>query len=187
MDVVPVEVAGISVYSPYQGYVVILEERDGNRMIPIFIGAHEAHTILLLRQGMQYVRPLTYDLFQSLLEVSDAHVENVTITDLKDNTFFAEVTLKVGSGKSRGVDARPSDAIALAIKTSAPIFVGVHVLEKAGIVGGINSVGVDVKEKLRDLKQQLDVAVDQEAYEEAARIRDKILELVKKDPGGDLF
>lgn len=174
MKRVPVEVTGISVCAPYQGYVVILKEKEGQRMLPIFIGPPEAHNISLLLQGLRYVRPLTYDLFHNLLEASDAHVEDVTVTELRDNTFFADVQLRTGSGKIRGIDARPSDAIALAIKTKAPIFVNIKVMDEAGLIGEEAAAPTDNGELLHDLNQKLNMAVEQEAYEDAAKIRDQI-------------
>ncbi len=174
MSTVPVEVAGISAWPPYQGYVVILKEQGGKRWLPIFIGAPEAHNINLLLQGLKLVRPWTYDLFHNLLDAAGAQVKNITVTDLRDNTFYAEVLISLGSKEMRGVDARPSDAIALAIKTKAPIYVNNHVMDEAGMIGEVVPGQPDVGERLQDLRRQLQEAVDQEAYEEAAKIRDQI-------------
>lgn len=177
MKRVSVEVTGISVCAPYQGYVVILKEKDGQRLLPIFIGPAEAHNISLLLQGLKFVRPLTYDLFQNLLDTAGAHIRNITVTDLKDNTFFAQVSLNAPDGKLHGVDARPSDAIALAIKTKVPIFVNSKVMDDAGLVGSGRSREHDTSARIQVLTQQLNYAVEQEAYEDAARLRDQIRDL----------
>lgn len=169
-----VEVTGITVYPPYSGYMVVLKEREGNRWLPIFIGPAEARNITILLQGQQYPRPLTFDLFHNLLEAAGARVEQVTVTELRDSTFYAEVELTIHGGVTKFIDARPSDAIALALKTRTPIYVTEAVLEEAGLVGEITPPQPDLGEKLKELQQQLQEAIDQEAYEEAARLRDQI-------------
>ncbi|MBM3329455.1 MAG: hypothetical protein FJY67_08310 [Calditrichaeota bacterium] len=174
MKRIPVEVTGITIYPPYQGYMVILHERDGDRWIPIFIGGAEAHAISLLLNGQKFQRPLTYDLFHALLEASGARVEQVIVTELRDSTFFAEVLLLLEGGVTRGVDARPSDAVALALKTRAPIYVNSRVMDEAGLRGEIVPAPNDPGEQLKEMQQQLQNAIDQEAYEDAAKIRDRI-------------
>ena len=82
---IPVEVTGISISPPVRGYVVILKEKDGDQWLPIFIGEAEAHTISLLMQGLKYIRPLTYDLFNNLLEASSAKIEKVGKISQKRN------------------------------------------------------------------------------------------------------
>ncbi|MFH0765084.1 MAG: bifunctional nuclease domain-containing protein [Calditrichota bacterium] len=181
MKRLPVEVTGISICAPYQGYVVILKEREGLRWLPIFIGAPEAHNISLLLQGLKYVRPLTYDLFNNLLEAAGARVEAVSITDLRDNTFFAEVQILLANDRIRAIDARPSDAIALAIKTRAPIFVSSKVMDEAGLTGEeVPPSPPDIHTQIQELNNRLNEAVEQEAYENAARIRDQIRSLEEK-------
>ncbi len=180
MKRLPVEVTGISACAPYQGYVVVLKEKEGKRLLPIFIGAPEANNIHLLLQGLKYLRPLTYDLFHSLLEAAGAKVERITVTDLRDNTFYAEVSLRTGRDQVHEIDARPSDAIALAIKTQAPIYVMASVLDEAGLIGEETGQRQEIAETVRALNQQLSQAIEKEAYEEAAKIRDQIRELEEK-------
>ena len=177
MKRVPAEVTGISVCAPYQGYVVVLKEKDGQRLLPIFIGTSEANNITLLLQGLKFVRPLTYDLFNNLLEAAGAKVEQITVTDLRDNTFFADVQLKTEDGRVNHIDARPSDAIALAIRTKAPIFVNARIMDEAGLIGEETTARPDAAEQIQDLNQKLDKAVETEAYEDAAKLRDRIREL----------
>ncbi len=191
---ISVEVTGISISPPYQGYVVILKEKDGEQWLPIFIGATEAHTISLLLQGLKYVRPLTYDMFNNLLDAAEAKVTRVEITDLKENTFYATAYVETNNGRKE-VDARPSDAIALALKTDAEILVAPHVFTEAGMRGEIaqaETPGPSKEDKLMELNRKLKEAVEKEEYEEAARIRDeiKVLESVSggespEDTNGD--
>jgi bifunctional DNase/RNase len=176
--VIPVDVVGISVCPPYQGYVVILKEKNGDRWLPIFIGAAEAQNISLLLQGLEYARPLTYDLFSTILNEGGIRILATDVTQLRDNTFYAIVHLKNMKGESRAIDARPSDAIALALKTRAPISVAEEVMEGAGIVGEpVNRSNI---ETISYLNKKLKEAVEVEAYEEAAKIRDQIRDLERQ-------
>ena len=180
-DMILVEVAGISVCPPYQGYVVILEETVGDRRLPIFIGVAEAQAISILLQGMEYARPLTFDLFGQILENLEVRVEGIRVTKLVENTFYAVITLVDSNGEVSYVDARPSDSIALALKTKAPIYVSTKVLSTAAIqFDQMPETGIDT---IEELKRQLQEAVALESYEEAAKIRDKIRELERKTGG----
>ncbi|MCL4304496.1 bifunctional nuclease family protein [bacterium] len=172
---ISVEVIGISVCPPYQGYVVILKEKDGERWLPIFIGAAEAQSISLLLQGLEYARPMTYDLFAAILLESGVSVVSTTICDLKDNTFYAEVELRISGGETRRIDSRPSDAIALALKSKAPIQVANKVMDSAAVSN--EPVNRSIVEQIAYLHQKLKEYVEVEAYEEAAKIRDHIRSL----------
>ncbi|MCB9357226.1 MAG: bifunctional nuclease family protein [Calditrichaeota bacterium] len=172
---ISVEVIGISVCPPYQGYVVILKEKEGERWLPIFIGAAEAQSISLLLQGLEYARPMTYDLFAAILEEGGVSVNSTTICDLKDNTFYAEVELQITGDEIRRIDARPSDAIALALKSKAPIQVANKVMDSAAVSN--EPVNRSIVEQIAYLHQKLKEYVEVEAYEEAAKIRDHIRSL----------
>jgi bifunctional DNase/RNase len=175
---IDVDVIGISVCPPYQGYVVILKEHGGERWLPIFIGAAEAQAISLLLQGLEYARPLTYDLFESILLAGGIKIGQIKVTELKDNTYYALVFMKDLNGDSKSIDARPSDAIALALKTKAKITVAKQVMDSASITGEpVNQTDVDL---IAQLNQKLKDAIEIEAYEEAAKIRDQIRELEQK-------
>jgi uncharacterized protein len=176
--VIPVDVIGISVCPPYQGYVVILKEKEGERWLPIFIGAAEAQSISFLLQGLEYARPMTYDLFARILDDGGVTVVSSTVNDLKDNTFFAVVELRTAKGEARQVDARPSDAIALALKMKAPILVMEKVMEGAAVSN--EPVNRSAVEQIAYLHQKLKECVECEAYEEAAQIRDHIRSLESK-------
>ncbi len=113
--------------------VVLLHDTEQNRFLPIWIGVFEANAIALRIEGIEPPRPLTHDLFHTSLEVLATKVERVTISDLKDNTFYAVVSLRSPSGEFL-IDSRPSDAIALALRADAPIFVREAVLDSAQAV-----------------------------------------------------
>ncbi len=177
-EMVPVTVAGISVCPPYQGYVVILQEQVGDRRLPIFIGVAEAQAISILLQDMEYARPLTFDLFGNILDELDIKIEGIRVTKLMDNTFYAVITIIDAMGEVHYIDARPSDSIALALKTKSPIYVAETVLKSAAIQ--LDQMPDSELDQLSELKKQLQEAVASEAYEEAAKLRDKIRELEKK-------
>ncbi|MDP2919105.1 MAG: bifunctional nuclease family protein [Dehalococcoidia bacterium] len=112
--------------------VVILKEKETNRYLPIWIGAAEADAIAVKLQGVSVPRPLTHDLLQSVVNALGAKVNSIVISDLKNDTFFAKVILNVDSSQME-IDSRPSDAIALAVRVQAPIYVEETVLDRAGI------------------------------------------------------
>ena len=119
---------------PTRTPVVILREVAGQRrVLPIFIGVPEAQAIALTMQNIETPRPMTHDLMKNLLDEVGAQVERITVTELREGTFFAEIILS-SQGEVRTVSSRPSDAIALAIRIGSPIFAEDDVLEEAGRV-----------------------------------------------------
>ncbi len=177
---IKVQVSGVSVCPPYQGYVVILREQDGERWLPIFIGATEAQTISLLLQDMRYSRPLTFDLFYDLLETADAAVQKIYISELKDNTFYALIEMRTSGGVVK-IDARPSDAIALALRAKVPVLVAEEIMDTAGVTGDRAETQISNLDEIAKLNRLLQDAVQNESYEEAARLRDLIHGLEKKE------
>jgi bifunctional DNase/RNase len=113
--------------------VVILKEKTADRYLPIWIGPSEADAIAVKLQGVAVQRPLTHDLLRSVIDTLGAKVNFITVTDLKNDTFFARITLDVNGGQLE-VDSRPSDALALAVRVEVPIYVDESVLDKAGIL-----------------------------------------------------
>jgi uncharacterized protein len=112
--------------------IVLLKTADGNKYLPIWIGHPEAAAILMKLQGASTPRPLTHDLFTDMLGQLDAQVIRITVTELRDNTFYASITV-AQDGSEIEVDSRPSDAIALAVRAEAPIFAADRVIEESAI------------------------------------------------------
>lgn len=113
--------------------VLILKDRTGNKFLPIWIGQFEATAILIELEGIKSSRPLTHDLLKNMLETLKANVLRVIINDIENGTFYARICLERDS-RPLEIDARPSDAIALAVRAKAPIFASEKVIEKATIV-----------------------------------------------------
>jgi uncharacterized protein len=112
--------------------IVLLKTADGNRYLPIWIGQPEAAAILMKLQGASTPRPMTHDLFAEVLDQLEAQVVRITVTELKDNTFYASITVQQ-NGTELEIDSRPSDAIALAVRADAPIFAAERVIEESAI------------------------------------------------------
>jgi len=112
--------------------IVLLKTEDGNRFLPIWIGHPEAAAILMKLQGASTPRPMTHDLLTDMLGQLDARCERVSVTELRDNTFYASITLSV-NGAEVEIDSRPSDALALAVRTDAPIYAADEVIEESSI------------------------------------------------------
>ncbi len=110
--------------------IVVLKEAAGERVLPIWIGLLEASAIATRLENVEVTRPLTHDLLRTVIGLLGARVERITVVDLRDSTFFASIALRIGSGLEE-VDSRPSDALALALRTGSPIFVRDEVFEKS--------------------------------------------------------
>jgi hypothetical protein len=113
--------------------IVILRDKDGERVLPIWVGIFEANAIALQIENIATPRPMTHDLLRNVIRDLNGRVEKIVVSDLKETTFYALIYLKVGS-EIIAVDARPSDALALALRTQAPIFVEEHVIDSAKTV-----------------------------------------------------
>ena len=176
------------------GYALILKEIAGERRLPIIIGSFEAQHIALELEGIKPPRPLTHDLLRNIIEQLGFSLSFVYINELRDGTFFAKIKMDVGSIDE--IDARPSDAIALALKFSVPIYVSEEVMDEVGFIpeneeeaeSGIKpekETGVPrdpdesdpFTKKLFKLQEALKTAIDSEDYEKAASIRDEIKRL----------
>ena len=125
----PVDVVGVRVEMPTNQPIVLLRERDGERYLPIWIGAVEATAIAYAQQGVEPARPLTHDLLADVVAGLGHELVEVQITDLSDGVFYAELVFDGG----RTISARPSDAIALALRVDAPVVASPEVLDEAGI------------------------------------------------------
>jgi uncharacterized protein len=174
-------------------YALIMKEVDGNRRLPIIIGAFEAQAIALEMEGVIPPRPLTHDLLKSMIDSFGSELSEVYINELKEGTFHAKL---VFDREAFEIDARPSDAIALAVRCSAPIFVREDILEETGIFPQgedfpPNSFSDDAmlnnrmkdknkpKSKIEQLQMQLDKAIQNEDYEKAAKLRDEMKRILE--------
>ena len=193
MEKVRCEILGLS-SSPSTGgaYAILLKEADGNRRLPIIIGAFEAQAIALEIEDIKPPRPLTHDLLKRVTDNLGATVIEVIVDELKENTFFAKIILEV-SGLTQDIDARPSDAIALAVRAEAPIYVAESVMEAASFIPTEEAAQEEYQEthrnkteakkpqtkeaKLAALQAKLREAIESEEYERAAKIRDDIKRL----------
>jgi bifunctional DNase/RNase len=130
---VEVTIDSVRVSLMSQHRVVVLKEVEGERFLPIWIGPFEADAITIELQGVEVARPLTHDLLKSMVTLLGAEVLRVVISDLANDTFYARIVLEV-EGDELEVDSRPSDAIALAVRCSAPVLVSEQVMDRASIV-----------------------------------------------------
>ncbi len=192
MDFIPVEIIGLST-SPSSGgaYALVLGEMDGNRRLPIIIGAFEAQAIALELEKIQPPRPMTHDLLRDAFEAVGGEVVDVVIDELKEGTFFAKIRY-IHNGEEGQLDSRPSDAVALAVRVDAPIYVAPLVLEEAGMptddegVSALTSSNAPEEESspmlshLERMERQLAKAIEDEDYEKAARLRDEIAQMKGK-------
>lgn len=188
MEKIELTVLGLSA-SPTgnNAYALILKEVEGDRRLPIIIGAFEAQAIALEMEGVMPPRPMTHDLFKSYIELNNNKLEEVQINDLTDGTFFAKMIFN-----NNQLDARPSDAIAMAVRFNTPIFVDSSIIEETGIVPnpdikdafetqGMNYMGKQnsPQNKVDKLQLDLDKAISEEDYEKAAELRDEIKKILE--------
>ncbi len=191
------DILGLST-SPSSGgaYALILNETEGKRRLPIIIGTFEAQAIALELENIKPPRPMTHDLMRNIIQSFDTFVKEVYINELKEGTFYAQIVYD-NNGDSLTQDSRPSDAIALAIRFNAPIFVSDHIIEEAGIesdphteqqeddaaVAGTESPSAHSGEaspptsresRIKMLEKKLTTAIAEEDYEKAAKIRDEL-------------
>jgi len=199
LDKVKVDIIGLS-SSPSVGgaYALLLKESYGSRRLPIIIGSFEAQAIASALENITPPRPMTHDLLKNIIDELGASVVEVFIDELVENTFYAKLVLEI-AGVTTSVDARPSDAIAVAVRTGADIYVNETVMDRAAFIPSSNSeipaaekseAGLEAETenistssfeaKLSVLEKQLKEAIDNEEYERAARLRDEISRLTGK-------
>ena len=191
MDKVQCEILGLSTNPSTGGaYAILLKEIEGTRRLPIIIGAFEAQAIALEMEGIKPPRPLTHDLLKTLVDNLGANVVEIVVSELKENTFYAKIILEA-SGLTNEIDARPSDAIALAVRTYAPIFVNELVMNAAAFIPsdetdipGFETSDLEHDKRpiskeaqLAALQDKLREALESEEFERAAKLRDDIKRL----------
>ncbi len=163
---VNMQVVGVRIEMPSNQPIVLLKEMEGTRFLPIWVGAVEATAIAFAQQGLTSQRPLTHDLIADIFEVADLTMTSVHITELKDGIFYAEISLRSGDGSTLKVSARPSDAIAIALRASSNILADSDLLDEVGIDiperlineadGEADSGGSDVElERFREFLDQI--------------------------------
>ena len=161
-------------------FVVILKDDVNNKWLPIVVGNTEAQAIALQLENVSPPRPLTHDLIKSLLESVKAKISRVVVSDLRENTYYAVLSMKL-NGQSTEIDARPSDAIALALRMHAPIFVSDEVMSKASVddkeVDDEDIAAAAPVDAMDRLELDMKKAISDERYEDAAKLRDEIQEL----------
>ncbi len=189
---IEVEVAKIAFYPPSKGYAVLLREVGSDRQLPVIVGAFEAQAIALALEGMKMPRPMTHDLISTILDDLGADIREVVITDLVDGTFYAKIFLEIFDYENKEIDSRPSDAIAIALRVGASVYVSEEVMREAGVVAeDLDEVTEESEElmeetlsssssseqTLEELQEALKKAIDAEEYEKAATLRDKIKQI----------
>ncbi|MFP4162678.1 MAG: bifunctional nuclease domain-containing protein [Chitinispirillaceae bacterium] len=186
-----VEVANTFLVNMGKEFVILLKGDGDDRTLPISIGQLEAQSIAIQLNQIPFPRPLTHDLFKNLLGQLDCKFLRTEITELASETFYARLVVE-RDGKKVEIDSRPSDAIALALRFSSPIYVEEKVMDEAGIIIP-EEYKIDeqppeqVEEELAELtpleklQRQLNKAVEEERYEEAASLRDEIEKLTKSN------
>jgi len=187
---IKVEVANTFLVNMGKEFVILLRGSGDNRTLPISIGQLEAQSIAIQLNQIPFPRPLTHDLFKSVLTEMDCQVVRTEICNLVNETFYARLVLEM-NGRKLEVDSRPSDAIALALRFTAPIYVEDRVMDEAGIIipeeSHIEEEPKEVEEDLSNLspvealERQLKKAIGDERYEEAARLRDEINKITKSN------
>lgn len=191
MDKLQVDILGLSTSPHTNGaYALILYEVEGKRKLPIIIGGFEAQAIALKLENIKPPRPFTHDLFKTIADTFSLNVKEVFIDELHNETFYAKVICEM-HGEIHEIDARPSDAIAIAVRFGAPIFVSDEIMNEAGIreeqqeeaeAGDAEpeeervpkEITGKAESSLNELQKMLEDAVNREDYEEAARLRDEI-------------
>ncbi len=140
------EVIGVRVEMPSNQPILLLKEIDGSRFLPIWVGASEASAIAFAQQGVQPPRPLTHDLMRELVESLDATITAVHLTEIKDGVFYANLIIRTSESTPMTISARPSDAIALALRTHSNILASSELHDDAGIEIPAQEVGAENQE-----------------------------------------
>ncbi|MHB1347219.1 MAG: bifunctional nuclease family protein [Candidatus Humimicrobiaceae bacterium] len=146
-DLIKVLLEGVRMEHPSQKPIILLKEENGDRFLPIWVGAFEASAIALELADFKTPRPMTHDLIISIINDLEAKVDFIAVTDIINETFYAVLNLTDKAGEIVSVDLRPSDAIAIAVRSKCPIFVSKFVLENAGLK--ISSIEEEI-EKFKD-------------------------------------
>lgn len=197
MEKIPIYILGLTASTESANtFALILKEEGGRRRLPIIIGGFEAQAIALELEGYVPPRPMTHDLLKTSLETFGAVLSEIVINDLRDGTFYAKLVFEDNNIE---LDARPSDAIALAVRCGVPIYINSDVLDEAGVIPPVEDVAEQTgnepdyikkqkqayekkgqpKSRMEHLQSQLDNAIKNEDYEKAAEIRDEMKKIIE--------
>ena len=176
---IPVSVEKISYHPSSRSYAVLLKEENSEKVLPILVGSFEAQSIALAIEVVETPRPLTHDLICEMIKKIDAKLVSVNISKLNDGVFYAKLKLKGQKFGIKQIDSRPSDAISIALRLNAQIYVSPEVIKEAGVNQEdiLEESSITPKYSIEDLELKLKKAVEKEEYEIAAKIRDKLKEL----------
>jgi bifunctional DNase/RNase len=196
MEKVLLEITGIEYSQTHSGsYVLHLKEIHGKRHMPIVIGSFEAQAIAVELEKMSPNRPMTHDLFKPILDVFHIAVKEVIIHEFREGLFIAKITLIGEDGIPTDIDSRSSDAVAIAVRFNAPLFVTEEIMNEAGIKEeqkeeGEEEIPGEAEERaaglldphvlLDEMQSALNDAINNENYEEAARLRDEISRMKRR-------
>ena len=174
---IPVKIQKISYHHPNRSYAVILKEIEGERKLPVLVGAFEAQSIAMAMEFMETPRPLTHDLIVNLINGIDGKLSSVKITKLENGIFYSILDIDCDDIGHREIDSRPSDALAIAIRMHSPILVANEVMKEGILLEDELDEEIQNEPEIQLLENQLQKAIDKEDYEIAAKIRDKIKEI----------
>ena len=177
---IPVNVEKISYHPSSRSYAVLLKDEVSNLVLPILVGSFEAQSIALAIDVIGTPRPLTHDLICDIINKTDVELIAVTISQLDDGVFYAKLEIKDSKFGTIMIDARPSDAISIALRLNIQIYVSPDIIKEAGV----NQTDIITEDQsilpkysIKELESKLKKAVEVEDYEKAAKIRDEIKEL----------
>ena len=177
---IPVKVEKISYHPSSRSYAVLLKEDDSNLVLPILVGSFEAQSMALAIEVITTPRPLTHDLICDMINKINADLISVNISQLNDGVFYAKLKIKGSEFGTKMIDARPSDAISIALRLNAQIYVTEKIFKEASV----DQKDIITEEKvikpsisIEDLELKLREAVEKEEYEKAANLRDEIKDL----------
>jgi uncharacterized protein len=192
MRKIPVEISHVSYYPETKGYTVLLKDiGDNERYIPIVVGNHEAQTIAMALEGVELPRPFTHDLMMDIIDELDTEVQEILISAIDGETYYAELKL---INPTRGIvvlDARPSDAITIALKSDIQIMVNENIFDNVqtkveNMIKPFTETRnddniVSIVDTAKNLKNALNRAINDENYEVAAKLRDSLGKITKQD------
>lgn len=189
---IPVKIKKIIFFPPSKNYAIILNDNVSNLQLPIIIGTYEAQAIALGIEQIKMPRPMTHDLLSNIMEKENLVVDKIVITKLVEGTFYATIVYNNNHNEKVKIDSRPSDAIAVALRTNSEIFVTEVVMAEAGQRINLDEVSeadkalknpannIDILDQIHECHLKLQDAIDMENYELAAKVRDEIQTLEAK-------